>query len=78
MNNYDNNKKVARQFKFNMGRTITYGLPIFVSLHILGMFIAPLDWVWHFPPLITFLACIAIGFILHWIVFTYGPRTERP
>lgn len=77
MNNHDHNKEASRQYKFEVGRTITYGLPIFVSVHILGLFIAPLDWIWHFPPLLSLLASIALGFILHWLVFTFTPKSEK-
>lgn len=77
MNNADKNKEANRKFKFEIGRTVTFGLPIFVLLYILGMFITPLAWVWHFPPLITFLSSMAIGCILNWLVFKLYSSAKR-
>ena len=77
MNNLINEKEASRQFKPDLGRTVTYGLPIFVSVHVLGMFIAPLEWIWHIPPLLSFFSSLGLGFVVHLLVFTFAPHKIR-
>ena len=76
MNNSTHESETPRRFKYDLGRTVTFGLPVFLLVHILGLFIPFFDWIWHFPTIISLLAALAIGFVLHWLVFTYGTRKE--
>ena len=77
MNNSSNKKKGARQFNPASGATVTYGLVLFLSVHILGLFISSFDWIWHFPTIISLLSCLALGIPLNWLVFTCRPRIEK-
>lgn len=77
MNDSTNKSETPRQYKFNLGRAVTYGLPVFLLVHVLGLFLPFFDWIWHFPNLVSLLASLAIGFVLHWLVFTYGPKAKK-
>lgn len=77
MNNSDHEKEAPRQFKPELGRTVTYGLPVFVSVHVLGMFTDSFEWIWHVPPLLSFFSSLGMGFVLHWLVFSFGPSPHR-
>jgi len=77
MNNSNHKKETSRQFKPAAGTTVTYGLVIFVSVHIVGLFINAFDWVWHFPTIISLLACLVMGVAVHWLVFTFSPPREK-
>ena len=77
MNDSNNIKEGARQFKPATGSTVTYGLALFLSVHILGLFISSFDWIWHFPTIISLLTCLALGIPLNWLVFTFSPRTKK-
>lgn len=77
MNNSTCEKEIPRKFKLDIGRSITYGFPVFLLFHILGLFIPSFDWIWHFPTLVSGLAALVIGFIMHWLVFTYKPAAKK-
>ena len=70
-------KESPRRFKPDFGRTITYGLPVFVGVHALGMFLPPFDQVWHLPLALNATGAFGIGFVIHYLVFTFGPSKKK-